>query len=404
MRKVFLLLIALCSLFTSTTFAQSFGYDEKKDLGNGLYKVKSGPYYGIIDANDNVIASIEFQNILFKDGKALLTKDDILLGIIDTAGLIKSFEEEYRIHPKYRYIYEGYILVSPTKKWQLGYNKWGYITENGEPLRMVSKIKGAYSYSKKSPTFFDDVIPFVNGISSVYLKKSGWKHIDKNGQERYILGKKNKALFRSSVYKDECIIVSEDGIKQYQENNNHQAVVKRILANSALPIEETQDKYPSIIYKEGILYLDSLRRVVKFENNTDSIIFIAPPRKIVVKKTSIVENEKVPTINESLAISLSSKNVQANNKGHVYVTVIIKNESNTTYKDISIKLKSVGANRTWSGDLDQNSELKLSLNIPAKFSSPSIKRKIIVTVSSCNDFLSKELTAIIKRYTPVRSR
>lgn len=172
MRKILLILTALlCSL--TTIYAQGFGYDEKIDLGNGLYKVKSGNYYGIIDANDNVVASIEFQDILFKNGKALLTKDDKLLGVIDTTGLIKSFKEEYIIHPKFRYIYEGYILVSPIKKWQLGYNKWGYITENGEPLKMVSKMRGAYSYSKKSPTFFDDVTPFVDGISSVYIKKSG---------------------------------------------------------------------------------------------------------------------------------------------------------------------------------------------------------------------------------------
>ena len=404
MRKILLILTALlCSL--TTIYAQGFGYDEKIDLGNGLYKVKSGNYYGIIDANDNVVASIEFQDILFKNGKALLTKDDKLLGVIDTTGLIKSFKEEYIIHPKFRYIYEGYILVSPIKKWQLGYNKWGYITENGEPLKMVSKMRGAYSYSKKSPTFFDDVTPFVDGISSVYIKKSGWKHIDKNGQERYILGnKKNKASFRSSVYKDECIIIAEDGIKQYQENNNHQAVVKRILANSASFIEETQDKHPSIIYKEGRLYLDSLRRVVKFENNTDSIIFIVPPRKIVVKKPTIIENEEVPTINESLAISLSSKNVQANNKGRAYVTIIIKNKSNTTYKNISIKLKSIGANRDWSGDIDQNSELKLSLNIPAKFSSKSISSKIFATVSDDKNNIEEELIVIVKRYTPIRSR
>ena len=62
-------------------------------------------------------------------------------------------------------------------------------------------MRGAYSYSKKSPTFFDDVTPFVDGISSVYIKKSGWKHIDKNGQERYILGNKKLITMFSTNYK-----------------------------------------------------------------------------------------------------------------------------------------------------------------------------------------------------------
>ena len=75
-----------------------------------------------------------------------------------------------------------------------------------------------------------------------------------------------------------------------------------------------------------------------------------------------------------------------------------------TYKNISIKLKSIGANRDWSGDIDQNSELKLSLNIPAKFSSKSISRKIFATVSDDKNNIEKELIVIVKRYTPIRSR
>ena len=76
MKKFLLLTILLASCF-GICKAQGFGYDDKTDIGNGLYKVKSGEYYGIIDKNDNVVVSIEFQDILFKNGKALLTKNDI---------------------------------------------------------------------------------------------------------------------------------------------------------------------------------------------------------------------------------------------------------------------------------------------------------------------------------------
>ena len=48
MKKFLLLTILLASCF-GICKAQGFGYDAKTDIGNGLYKVKSGEYYGIID-------------------------------------------------------------------------------------------------------------------------------------------------------------------------------------------------------------------------------------------------------------------------------------------------------------------------------------------------------------------
>ena len=117
--------IWLFTLFITLSYnlciAQGFGYDSKTDIGNGLYKVKSGEHFGIIDENDNVVVSIEFQDILFNDGKALLTKDEVLYGVVDSLGMTKTFETQYKVHPKYRYIYDGYIIVGNTK--------WGFISE-----------------------------------------------------------------------------------------------------------------------------------------------------------------------------------------------------------------------------------------------------------------------------------
>ena len=395
MKKVFFILYATI-MSISVAYGQRFGYESKIDIGNDLYKVKSGEFYGIIDANDNVVVSIEFQDILFKNGKALLTKNDILYGVVDSLGIAKVFDTQYRVHPKYRYIYDGYIIVGNTK--------WGFITENGEPLRVKSKLKGILSLGSKFPTMFDEVAPFVDGYAAVYLKKSGWKHIDKNGVERYALGnKKAKALFRSSVYKGECIIVTNEGIKQYQENSTSQAVVKRVLSSSASTPSFIQDSsVTKLTYQEGILTLDSLMRVSKFETGTDSIVFIEKLRKVVVKKVELPIDTL--SLKEDLKVELVYKNLQANEQGKAYTEIKLVNTSNDKFEELSVALECAGATREWNGSLSGNSEVRISLNIPARFSSMSIKRNVLVEISYKDDIIELEYPVIIKRYTPVRSR
>ena len=221
--RLLLFVLSLISIIKAN--AQGFGYDSRTAIGNNLYKVKSGQYYGIIDDKDNVVVSVEYQDIQYRQGKALLTKDNTLYGVVDSLGKIKSFEPKYKIHPQFRYIYDGYIIV--------GDSKWGYLSEDGKPLFFNTKSKGAFIFLKKSFMVFDDAYPFVDGFATVFLKKMGWKHIDMTGNERFILSnKKSIADFRSSIYKEECIIATDEGIKQYQENEERHAVVKRILSTS----------------------------------------------------------------------------------------------------------------------------------------------------------------------------
>ena len=75
-----LFVLSLMSIITAN--AQGFGYDSRTAIGNNLYKVKSGQYYGIIDDKDNVVVSVEYQDILYRQGKALLTKDKELRNIL----------------------------------------------------------------------------------------------------------------------------------------------------------------------------------------------------------------------------------------------------------------------------------------------------------------------------------
>lgn len=398
MKRIFIVTVfTLSNIFVA--LSQGFEYSEKEDLGNGLFKVKSGNFYGIIDRNDNVIASVEYQNIQFKEGKALLTKDDRLWGIIDSIGIIEKFNGEYKVHTKYKYVSEGFIPVSSTNKNQwTAIPKWGYINSGGIPYKLSTKIKGVKSIGKKGGAMFDDVTPFVNGIASIYINKRGWKQIDTDGKERYILEDK-KAIFRSSVYKGECIIATEDGIKQYQENEKNHAVVKRILSNTASLIDTTENK---VIFKEGVLVLDSLRRVIKYTNGNDSIIFIERPKKVIFKESTIPAD--TISLEENLKISLTSKNLKANSKGRAYTEVKIRNILNVKLEAVSVVIECSGVTREWDGDLEANSEINLSFNVPAKFSAQSIKRNIVVGVTYKNNSIEQKLPITINRYSPVRSR
>ncbi len=395
MRK-FLLIVAAVILFLPS-HGQGFGYDNKVDLGHGLYKVKSGDFYGIIDDNDNVIVSVEFQDILFREGKALLIKDDAIEGVVDSLGKIKMFDIKYKAHPKFRFVYDDYIIVGNNAK-------WGFMTVNGEPLHVKLKMKNRLSFGKKHPTMFDDVFPFVEGCATIYTDKNGWKHIDKAGTERFALGnKKMKASFRSSVYKGECIIVTNEGIKQYQENGKLQAVVKRVLSSSITDENYILETLPTrLIYREGTLTLDSLMRVSKYESESDSIVFIEEPRKTTVKKISV--SVDTLSIKEDLDVQLAYKNLQANEKGRAHAEIKLRNTTNERFENLNVSLECAGTKREWEGTIEALSECKLAFNIPARFSSASITRNILVVIRYKDEIIEHTLPVTIKRYNPIRSR
>ena len=391
-----LFVLSLISIIKAN--AQGFGYDSRTAIGNNLYKVKSGQYYGIIDDKDNVVVSVEYQDIQYRQGKALLTKDNTLYGVVDSFGKVKSFEPKYKIHPQFRYIYDGYIIV--------GDSKWGYLSEDGKPLFFNTKSKGAFIFLKKSFMVFDDAYPFVDGFATVFLKKTGWKHVDTTGNERFILSnKKAIADFRSSIYKEECIIATDEGIKQYQENEERHAVVKRILSTSAsgkrISLNNSSQK---VYYNEGTLVLDSLMRVEKFETKTDSIIFIEKPKPVIVEIPQLSIPEDTFSVKDNMRVNLMNRSIQANGKGKANTEVKISNKSSLKFENLTILLQCGTITREWEGTLEGNSEIHLSLTIPATFSASQIKRNVIVHIYYKDEDIEYKLPLTIKRYTPIRSR
>ena len=397
MKKV-LFIIAFAILYFNIVQAQNFGYDSKIVLSQGLYKVKSGNYYGIINSNDDVVVSIEYDDMLFRNGKALLVKNGYLHGTVDTLGNIKMIVGEYRVHPKYKYIYDGFIIVGNMKY------EWGFISENGEPLHVDIKSKGLFLYGKKQPTMFNEVAPFIDGIAAAYLKKGGWIHIDISGKEHFKLDKKmDKALFRSSLYKGESIIITESGIKLYQENPAFQAVVKRVLSPSATIVEYSEEAdITKLIFKEGVLTLDSLMRVTKYETKSDSIVFIQKPRKVIVKKVEVPVDTL--SVKEDMDVLVVKNVLQANEKGRAYSEIRLVNKSDEKFEDLSVLVECAGAAKDWNGVLEGKSSISIPFTVPAKFSSASLKRNIIIEVNYKDEFVKFEIPVTINRYNPVRSR
>lgn len=396
--KLLCVLLVLLIVVFNSVCAQGLGYEKKIPVSDGLYKVKSGPFYGLIDTNGRVVVSIEYQDFQFYEGKALLTKDDCLWGIVDASGNVKRFDGEYRL--KYKRIYEGFIIVSPKKS----KNKWGYINDKGVPFIVSGSIKGLITIGKKQPTMFDDAQPFVDGVATVYVEKQGWKHFDTLGKERYVLeNKKTKAIFRTSVYKESCVIVTKDGIKQYQENQGTQAAVKLVLSSSAtfMGYEKIGD-LTRISFVEGNLFVDSLSRAVKFVNGKDSIEFIEMSRKMERKIVAVAVERRF--LADDLTVSASPKVLNANAKGRAYTEIKVLNRTNLKYENLVISLECAGTNREWTGSLDGNSEVSIALNLPARFSSEAIKRIVKVHIVYKEESVEKEIPITIKRYTPVRSR
>ena len=72
-RFVSYLILSMLVFFPAILSAQSHAGVEKFPLKCGLMKIKNGDYYGIYDANDKVVVSVEYQDIVFVEGIAVLT-------------------------------------------------------------------------------------------------------------------------------------------------------------------------------------------------------------------------------------------------------------------------------------------------------------------------------------------
>lgn len=392
-------ILTLCVFFYSFQLVHGFTYEERIPIGNDLFKVKSGDYYGIINSAEDVIVSIEYQDICYREGKALLTKDDVLHAWINEKG--ESFPLPHmKCHPRFRYIYEDYIIVAYEHNFVDGPRMvYGFINSKGELMRF--KKIGAYNVLLGSSvvSLFDNVSPFVDGVA-VVVGKNGFKHVDRNGNERFALvDKMNKATFRSSVKDKECIIVSNDGINLYQESKDGFAMVKRRLSPSATYTGFTADSNGELKleYKEGIITLDSTMCVVSYENESGILSFGKTPEVMIVDPPLEV------SFAESIELRLINKYLQANEKGRAIARIKVKNNSDTTFESVVLKWESFNVSDKSTFTIGSGEEKTINVYLPAQFSSPVVTRKIRCMLKYKDETLEGpdlEYEVFIKRYSP----
>lgn len=401
------LLYAICCL---PICAQSNTFDEKVDLGNGLFKVKTNNRWGLVDKDDNLKLSIEYNEPLFMNGKAILSKygSQQISGIVDSVGNYRE-TPPYYVNLAYPFVTDGMLVVKETPN-----GEWGFLnTDTGELLTVnfkgfksgknkVIKALGINGKGVKGSFVFDFVAPFVEGLAVVHTEKTGWHHIDKNGQERLKNPSLKPTMFRTSIHEGEAVIFDDRGIVLCMEDPSGNAgIIKYVDEDYEVKNYNVGLHYPYVIQTNGSkLILNTKFQADKYENahTGDSIIFIERPpviQKIEEPKDSFI-------LERDIMVSLSKNNVSAGAKGTAAITVNISNVGEFDSKDISISINVNGTKKSWEGTINVGATQQVTLYVPAKFSAASISRYVEWTLVCGENSIAGSDKVSIKRYKPSR--
>lgn len=391
-------------------FAQGSIFDEKVDVGNGLYKVKTNNRWGLVDKDDDLKLSIEYNEPLFMNGKAVITKYGTrqLAGIADSVGNFIPLPS-YCVNVGYPFVTDGMLAVQETPN-----GEWGFLnTDTGELLNVqfrgfkseknkILKALGINGKGVKGVFVFDFVAPYEEGIAVVHTEKTGWLHIDKNGQERFKNPSLKPTLFRTSVHNGEAILFDDRGIVLCMETPDKNAgIIKYVDEDYEIKKYNADLKYPYIIRTNGAkLTLNTKFQADKYEkSNGDSIIFIERPP--VVQK--IEEPTDSFTLERDIKVSLSKKSVPAGAKGTAAVTVNISNIGNFDSMELTVSINVRGTEKSWKGTIPIGATQQITLYVPARFSAASISRDVDWSViCGLKEILGTDKITI-KRYRPSRS-
>ena len=407
MKKLIFLLFFVCVHIASS--AQRGNYDSREALGNGLYKVMSHERWGIVDDDDNLILSIEYNEPLFLNGRAVITNYGTrqLAGVVDSQGKFKPLPPYY-VNPAYPFVCDGMLAVREEAN-----GKWGFLNIDADQLLKI-QIKGAKSKNKlfkklgisdkgvKGVFVFDFVAPYVEGMAVVFTEKTGWHHIDRSGHERFRLQSADPALFRSSLHNGECVIFGDKGIVVCRETPDFQAGIINYLEDS-YEIKDYRSglTYPYVIRTNGsTLFLNSRLQADKFESSArgDSVIFIERPKIVPV----VVEKKDSFNLSRDITVELSKTNVSAGSKGTAAVTLNITNDGQFDSDTIHVLFNIKGTKKEWTGTISKGETHQITLYIPAKFSASSISRECEWSIDNSSDEISGSETVTIRRYRPSR--
>lgn len=392
-------LLLLCAWFAITPgFAQGLKYDEEVEFGNGLIKVKSNGRYGLLDENRKLKLPVEFRDLEFREGYAIVAYYGSLrlYGIVDSLGVVQKCKQSYYVNPNYPYFSCGMVCVSNKQN----DGKWGYMDSNERVISIELKgARGGFFSSKVKGKFvLDYAAPFCEGYACVYTEKTGWHHIDKNGRERFFLGE--VASLRTSVYHGESVIYTADGIKVYEEGPEGKAGVKMHIKDKIDDLYFDPLQPSKAISNNGntVLFLDHMLRAEKIKRESDSLVFITP----LIIEPPIIEPKDSFTLNRDLEISVEKTTINANAKGRAIIKVLIKNKGDFDSGELNISLQCNGVDKNWTIALTSGQSDEFSLSIPARFSVAEITRSLEWIVSADGQKMKDEQKIIIKRYRPAR--
>lgn len=382
----------LCAAVLSLASAVSLYAQElsKTPVSKGVYKVKSGNFYGICDADDNIKVSVEYNDIIFVGDVAILTKDMMVYGYVRKNGHAVYFDGEYGYNPKFPFYSEGYLPVRKVSR--SSKEQWLYLDMNGKPIVL--------SGTRSIPMIVEQASAFSEGYAVVQGKKGKLSHIDKYGNERFVL-KDEKVFFRSAVRDGECVMITSSGVKVYQESPSKEAVVKMILSLTCNGLRA--QGWPQVLtFAEGSIYLDHLGRAEKFVSSEGNVTSLVKDKKVEPRKDTtkvIKEPEKFKL--ESLSISLSRLTATASVKGYASTTIYVDNGSDLSSEELTLTIKSAEmSTKQEIFKLSPGARQKTTIYIPAKFSEESRTQTVTVIVSDGKDELEKSFRMTLKRFQP----
>lgn len=409
-----ILTVCLFSVSSFLSAAQALEYDQKIDIGNGLYKVMTNNRWGIIDKDGNLKLSAEHNEPVFVDGKAVISKfgTNQLVGIMDMGGNITP-TPQYFINPDFPLISNDMLVVKETPD-----GKWGYLnTSTGYPIFV--KLKGIKPGKNKAIKalgingkniegnfVFDFAAPFNEGLASVWIERIGWLHIDNKGNQRLINPNGQPSLFRSTVNDGKSVIFDDRGIVLSMETPDNQAGVAMYYNENASPVGYSVKLTPPYSFTNNgfTLYLNDIFQADKLlMPDGDSLIFIERKKPVVTEVDSIATAPEDKNVSiDVIGVSLSRKNVAASSKGTATVTFNITNEGSVTASGIRVYVDVQGSSKVWAGNLEPGATTKISVSVPARFSSPSVTKKAKWTVSINGNEVSGSANVTISRYKPNR--
>lgn len=363
--------LLVCSLLAEMT-ASAQALRKNKIYGSDLYKVSSMGKYGLETEDGRVILSTEYDDIVFTDSVAVLTKDGgLVCGNVDLDGKVILFKRPVDYSVEYKSYYsDGYMLVRTSK------GRYMYVDRNGKYLHDGGTTWKIW--------FDDDARPFMNGYAAgIRSKDEAWYQVDTNGKERFVL-RGETAHYRTTAHNNngvmECVVVTSSGVYRCQEDpNDPKHYAQRQLLDSSckfLPVYDSELNQTILKFEShwnSALYLDYKARAIRFYNDqVGDIYFMEEYRPVEEPEPEVVVEEPEPEIpvfdvETDLSIKAANSQVKATSANKANVRFIFKNMSEDAASgDLEVKITYEGQTRSYTFSLNPLEEESRTIVLDAR--------------------------------------